>query len=251
MVLGDVNQNTWSLGLDRVRLALEILGHPEGAYPHVLVAGTNGKGSTCIYLERILLSSGRSVGTTLSPHLSRFSERFRMNGREASPLELSQIRGEIEPLVGDVGLTYFEWCVVLAAMLFARHRVDVGIFEVGLGGRYDASNALDPAISMISEISIDHTDYLGSTVAQIALEKAAIGRAGRPLLTTATGRSREVIREHARSIGAVLTEITEPCELPSGMAGYRQAMNAALARQAAALLDVHPGRDDLAYAIRT
>ena len=251
MVLSDVNQNTWSLGLERVRLALEILGHPEKAYPHVLVAGTNGKGSTCIYLERILLSSGRSVGTTLSPHLSRFSERFRMNGREASPLELSRIRGEIESLVGDVGLTYFEWCVVLAAMLFARHRVDVGIFEVGLGGRFDASNALDPSISMISEISIDHTDYLGSTVVQIALEKAAIGRAGRPLLTTATGRSREVIREHARAIGAVLTEITEPCELPAGMAGSRQAMNAALARQAAALLGVHPGRDDLAYAIRT
>jgi dihydrofolate synthase/folylpolyglutamate synthase len=251
MVLRDVDQHRWSLGLDRVKRALDALGHPENSYTHVLVAGTNGKGSTCIYLERILLTAGRSVGTTISPHLSRFSERFRLDGQESCVSELSRIRGEIVPLVDYLGLTYFEWCVVLASILFARRGVDVGIFEVGLGGRYDASNALDPAISLISEISIDHTDYLGRTIKKIAREKAAIARAGRPLITTATGKALDVIRDHACSIGAILHEITEPCKLPTGMAGAQQGLNAALAHQTAGFLGVHLGRDDLAYALRT
>src|SRR5208337_4020824 len=138
--------------------------HPEHSYPHVLVAGTNGKGSTCSYLERILMSTGRSVGTTMSPHVSRFTERFRINGIETNTSELKRLREGLEPKLSELGLTYFEWCVILAAALFERRKVDVGIFEVGLGGRYDASNALNPAVSLITEISIDHTDYLGDTI---------------------------------------------------------------------------------------
>ena len=251
MVLRDVDQHRWSLGLERVRRALDALGHPEKSYPHVLVAGTNGKGSTCIYLEHILLTAGCSVGTTISPHMSRFSERFRLDGQESSALELRRVRSNIEPIVGEMDLTYFEWCVVLASVLFALKGVDVGIFEVGLGGRYDASNALDPAISLISEVSIDHTDYLGHTVTQIAREKAAIARSGRPLFTTATGKALDVIRDHTRSIGAILHEISKPCDLTTGMAGSRQTLNASLAYQAAGCLGVHPSRDDLAYALGT
>ena len=115
MVLKDIPQNVWSLGLDRVRIALDRLGHPERSYPYVLVAGTNGKGSTCIYLESILRKSGFRVGTTISPHVTEFAERFRIDGRNASEEELAGIRDDVGPLIDDIGLTYFEWCVILAA----------------------------------------------------------------------------------------------------------------------------------------
>ncbi len=148
------------------------------------------------------MSTGRRVGTTMSPHVSRFTERFRINGIEASSHELRRLREELGTLVGEFNLTYFEWCVILAVVLFARNKIDVGIFEVGLGGRYDASNALDPAVSIITDISIDHTDYLGNTITAIAGEKALIARPGRPLVTSATSEALGVIKDHAHSIGA-------------------------------------------------
>lgn len=238
MVLSDINENRWILGLDRMKKALEILGHPEASYPHVIVAGTNGKGSTCVYLEKILLASGRSVGTNLSPHLERFTERFRINGEEVDEQELLSARNRLEPAVGGLGLTYFEWCVILAAELFCKKGVDVGIFEVGLGGRFDATNALDPALSVITDISLDHTDILGSTVEQIASEKAQVARTGRPLIISATHAARKVILEHAQRIGAHSVVVDTPLTGFSLMEGSRQGINAALACEAAAWLGV-------------
>ena len=249
MVLGDINQNKWSLGLERVRQALKRLGHPEKAYRHVLVGGTNGKGSTCIYLERILVAAGYHVGTTISPHLISFTERFRINSHQADEVELEQIRKEIQETVQDIGLTYFEWCVVLAAMIFARHGVDFGIFEIGLGGRFDASNVMDPVISVITDISIDHTDYLGNTIAMIAREKAAIARQGRPLITTAVGEALEVLREHAQKVGAILYEVNRPYPYEIFMKGPAQRLNAALALQAARALGVDLSEDRLGLAL--
>ncbi len=251
MVLLSVDQHKWSFGLERVRRALDTLDHPERAYPHVLVAGTNGKGSTCIYLEKILMSTGRRVGTTISPHVSRFTERFRINGKEVSHHELKRLREELETLVGSFNLTYFEWCVILAAQLFARNKIDVGIFEVGLGGRYDASNALDPAVSIITGISIDHTDYLGNTIAAIAGEKALIARPGRPLVSSATDDALQVIKDHARSIGAQLYVMNDPIESAVALAGGPQKDNAALALQAAHLLGVFAGEPALTHALMT
>jgi len=251
MVLSGIDQHRWVLGLERMDRALSVLGHPERSYPHVLVAGTNGKGSTCVYLERILLNSGMFTGTTLSPHVSRFAERFRIGGVEADPHELETIRGEIEPMLVSIGLTYFEWCVVLAAVLFQRHGADAGIFEVGLGGRYDASNALDPTISVITEISLDHTDFLGASIADIAGEKARIARPGRPLLTTATGEALEVIRDHARRIGALFEAVSEPCTAPGVMEANAQAYNAALAVRAARMMGADPDEARIGHALRT
>lgn len=251
MVLTDIDQNRWVLGLERMDEALRVLGHPERSYPHVLVAGTNGKGSTCVYLERILGSSGYSTGTTLSPHVSRFTERFRIDGTEVSSQEIAQIRRDIGPALAPIGLTYFEWCVMIAAVLFQRRSVDFGIFEIGLGGRYDASNALDPALSIITEISSDHTDYLGPTIAGIAGEKACIARPGRPLLTCATGEALEVICAHARCTGADLRVITEPCFVTGGMAGSGQGLNAALAVEAARMLGAGPDDAKIVHALRT
>jgi dihydrofolate synthase/folylpolyglutamate synthase len=251
MVLGDIEQNKWSLGLERVSEALERLDHPEKAYRHILVGGTNGKGSTCIYLERILVAAGYRVGTTISPHLISFTERFRINSQQADEGELEHIRTEIQEVVHDIGLTYFEWCVVLAAMIFARHEVDTGIFEIGLGGRFDASNVMDPAISVITDISIDHTDYLGSTIEAIAREKAAIARPGRPLITTAAGEALEVLREHALKLGANVYEVNRPYPHEISMEGPAQRLNAALAVQAARALGIELSKDRLSFALNT
>ncbi|MBN2299240.1 MAG: hypothetical protein JXM72_11625 [Deltaproteobacteria bacterium] len=251
MVLGDIDQNRWSLGLERVRKALDRLGRPEQKFRHVLVAGTNGKGSTCIYLERILAAAGFRTGTTLSPHLRFFSERFRLDSCNVNEQELTRVRALIGEDLEDIGLTYFEWCVVLAAQIFAEHRVDIGIFEIGLGGRFDASNVMDPEVSIITEISLDHTDYLGDSTSKIALEKAAIARPGRPLFTTATSQALEVIEGYARTIGARLHEVRQPTGHATGMQGAEQDLNAALAVEAGMALGANISEKQLAYALNT
>jgi dihydrofolate synthase/folylpolyglutamate synthase len=251
MVLSGLNQHRWSLGLERTARALDILQHPERSYRQVLVAGTNGKGSTCVCLERIITRAGLKVGTTLSPHVSRFTERFRIGGVESDAAELARMRHELEPELSGLELTYFEWCVILAVVLFQRKNVDVGIFEVGLGGRYDASNVLDPVISLITSISEDHTDYLGNTVAAIAAEKACIARPGAHLLTSADGEALEVIREHARRVGAVLHEVGAHGGVPEAPSGPHQTLNASLALAAARLLGVSPTETEVRHALRT
>ena len=251
MVLKDVPENVWSLGLERVRLALERLDHPERSYRHILVAGTNGKGSTCVYLERILATMDVRVGTTMSPHVSRITERFRIDSRDVSESVLEEARSQARPLLEDIGLTYFEWCVVMAALVFRMHRVEFGIFEIGLGGRYDASNVMDPEVSLITDIALDHMQYLGYTIPEIAAEKACIARPGRPLLTTASDAALEAIRDCARQTGAVLSVVERPLTYPSAIRGSRQGMNAALALAAARLLGFTPGDAQVRYALAT
>jgi dihydrofolate synthase / folylpolyglutamate synthase len=251
MVLNNIPPNVWVFGLERVRKALERLGSPEKSCRHVIVAGTNGKGSTCIYLERILSVMGFRVGTNISPHVTRFTERFRVAGEEAEEAELDRIHAELEPLIGDIGLTYFEWCVILAAVLFRDHGVDFGIYEVGLGGRYDAANALDPEVCVITSISLDHTALLGNTVEEIAGEKAAIARKGRPLITSATGPAREVIERCAREAGALFQAVDEPWDGAVSIKGGHQPLNAALALQTARALGLSPDHDQATRAFAT
>jgi dihydrofolate synthase/folylpolyglutamate synthase len=251
MVLGDIDQNKWSLGLERVKKALERLDHPEYSYRNILIGGTNGKGSTAVYLERILVSAGYRVGTTLSPHVSSFAERFRINSCYVDEKQLVHIRDKIEPYIQDINLTYFEWCVVLAAIVFAGNKVDVSIFEVGLGGRFDASNIINPEISIITDISLDHTDYLGDNIAQIAGEKAYIARPQKPMFTAATGEALKVIRKHCTTIGAYLHEIGEPNSYVAGIKGHTQGLNAALAVQVAEALGARLEEHTLLYAFNT
>jgi dihydrofolate synthase / folylpolyglutamate synthase len=251
MVLSNIPPNVWVFGLERVRRALDRLDCPEKSYRHILVAGTNGKGSTCIYLERILTVMGFSVGTTISPHVTSFSERFRIGGQDVEAAELDRIHKGLQGLLGDIGLTYFEWCVILAAVIFREHQLDFGIFEVGLGGRYDAANALDPEVCVITAISLDHTELLGSTVEEIAAEKGAIARRGRPLITSATGPAREVIEGCARSAGALFMAVDEPWDGSTSLKGEHQPLNAALALQAARALGLFPDADQAARAFGT
>jgi dihydrofolate synthase / folylpolyglutamate synthase len=231
MALKNIDQNRWIPGLERVRKALDILGHPEKSYQHILIGGTNGKGSTCIYLERLLSEAGLRTGVSMSPHISSYTERFRINGRDSTEKEISDTEKEIAPLLDDIGLTYFEMTVILAARLFQKSGVDVGIFEIGLGGRLDAANVLDPALSMITNISLDHTDYLGSSISEIAAEKAAIARSGRPLITSAR-EGLDVIRDYTEKIGSRLMVVDKPVKFKPGIEGFCQPLNAALAIRA-------------------
>jgi dihydrofolate synthase/folylpolyglutamate synthase len=251
MGLKSADHEVWSFGLDRIRLALNLLGHPERTYRTVLVGGTNGKGSTCIFLERILAASGLSVGVNISPHVSSYSERFRLNGRCASLEEIAALEKELNPILKEISLTYFEWCVVIAAALFSQHKVDVGIFEIGLGGRLDAANAIEPDISIITDISIDHTDFLGTTIDAIAKEKAAIARPKKPLFTTAKQDALKVIAEHTQTIGASLHIIDENSVFQMSLSGKHQARNAMLALKAAEFLGVRLNKNEYEYAMNT
>jgi dihydrofolate synthase/folylpolyglutamate synthase len=148
--------------------------------PVVTVAGTNGKGSTCAMLESILRAAGYRTGLYTSPHLLRYNERVRIAGREASDEALIESFAAVEAARADVVLTYFEFGTLSALWLFSRAKIEAAVLEVGLGGRLDAVNIVDPDCAILTSVGIDHIDYLGATREEIGREKAGIFRAGRP-----------------------------------------------------------------------
>ena len=194
-----------ALGLDRVRAVSARLGQRQDL-PVVLVGGTNGKGSTCAMLERILLCAGYRVGLYTSPHLLAYNERVRIGGRPAADDALCEgfARVEAARTAGDeVALTYFEIGTLAAWEVFARQPLDVVIMEVGLGGRLDATNLYQPVVSIVTGIDLDHMDYLGPTREDIGFEKAGIFRAGRPAICGDRRPPRRLF-DHALAIGAQL-----------------------------------------------
>ncbi len=235
-------------GLGRIRALLDRLGHPEGAFRAVLVAGTNGKGSTARALAAILTAAGEPTGRFLSPHLERYTERVAVDGREIEPDAAERLLTRIRPHAEAVGATFFEITAALAFLHFAEAGVRWAVLEVGLGGRLDATNVKDPALSLVTGIAADHTAFLGRTLAEIAAEKAGIFRPGVPALTAATGEGLAALREAARVRGTPLSVVRpefarpEPDGLGFGVLGraYRapwlgrhQAANLALAVAAA------------------
>ena len=168
--------------LDRVRSVLASLDLNEPPYRVITVGGTNGKGSCIAILESIYRSAGYSVGAFTSPHLWRFNERLRLDGREATDAELIELFEIIDAARGPVSLSYFEFSAVAAILLFARGQVDVALLEVGMGGRLDAVNAIDADAALIVNIDIDHREWLGEDRDSIGFEKAGIMRSGRPVI---------------------------------------------------------------------
>src|SRR6478735_1338293 len=165
------------LSLGRIERLLAALGHPERELPPVIhVAGTNGKGSTVAFLRAILEAADLHAHVYISPHLVRFNERFRLGGLGlVSEDELAATMEECERANAGAPITVFEITTAAGLLLFARHPADVLLLEVGLGGRLDATNVVDnPVATIITRISIDHTDYLGDSIAKIAAEKAGI-----------------------------------------------------------------------------
>jgi dihydrofolate synthase / folylpolyglutamate synthase len=166
------------LGLERIARVASAMGLAEVADKIVTVAGTNGKGSCVATLEALLLAQGRRVGSYSSPHLIRYNERIRIGGVEVDDARLCEAFAAVDVARGTTSLTYFEFGTLAAFYLFAHSQLDVAILEVGLGGRLDAVNLLDADIAIITNIAIDHTDWLGSTRDAIAVEKAGILRPG-------------------------------------------------------------------------
>ena len=177
--------------LAHMRVLLSAMSHPERQFPAVLIAGTNGKGSTAATLASILQASGLKTALYTSPHLVRINERIRVNGREISNEDFARLHGEIdliaERLIERRELpwhpSFFEMMTAIAFTHFAREKVEIAVLEVGMGGRLDATNVVEPLVSVIADISLDHQKFLGNTVGEIAREKVGIIRPGGVVVT--------------------------------------------------------------------
>jgi dihydrofolate synthase/folylpolyglutamate synthase len=177
--------------LAHMQVLLRALNHPARMFPSALIAGTNGKGSTAATLASILQASGLKTALYTSPHLIRINERIRINGVEITDDDFARLHGEVDRVadrlveVGELPWhpSFFEMMTAIAFSQFARERVDVAVLEVGMGGRLDATNVVEPLVSVIADISLDHQKFLGNTVGEIAREKAGIIRPGGVVVT--------------------------------------------------------------------
>ena len=194
------------LGLERSRALLAALGQPQRRFPSVLIAGTNGKGSTSALLAAMAGAAGYRTGLYTSPHLESVEERLRIDGRTIAPSRFAGLLADLVALAErETGAppTYFEAVTLAAFAWFAEERVDLAIVEVGLGGRLDATNLCDPVLSLITPIGFDHREYLGDTLAAIAREKAGILRPGRPALAwIEEPEAADSVRKVAEQLGA-------------------------------------------------
>ncbi len=192
------------LGLERVRQVKDALAQTQHC-PVITVGGTNGKGSTCAYLQNILLRAGYKVGCYTSPHLLRYNERVRVNGEPASDAALCAAFARVEAArrASGVALTYFEFGTLAAWEVFAAAGVEAAILEVGLGGRLDAVNVYEPDAAIVTGVALDHTAWLGDDRESIGFEKAGIFRAGKPALCADPQPPQRLI-DHAAAIGADL-----------------------------------------------
>ncbi|MGD9228571.1 MAG: folylpolyglutamate synthase/dihydrofolate synthase family protein [Desulfobacterales bacterium] len=172
------------LGLETIKGILNTLGNPQNNFISIHVAGTNGKGSVASALSSILHESGYKVGLYTSPHLVRFNERICINNRQISDADVVKSYKAIQQVHhGDRSPTFFEFATAMALYEFGRQSVDWAVIETGMGGRFDATNVIQPAISIITNVSMEHRDYLGNTLAQITREKAGIIKRGAPVVT--------------------------------------------------------------------
>ncbi len=250
-------------GLDRTRSLLSEVGDPHLLYPSLHVGGTNGKGSVASIWATVLRETGMRVGLYTSPHLCRFGERIQVDGH-LTPFEvLSEVADDLRGPVSRHGPTFFEAATALAFKVFAREAVDVAVVEVGLGGRLDATNVIDPELTCITNVSLDHADYLGGTLEAIALEKAGIIKSGVPVHTAESDPAIRALLEHQaeqagapfhpldrdrdvhgmRTTGAgtrfsLTTSMWGELELAIPLVGAHQGVNAALAVQSLQSLPV-------------
>ena len=190
------------LGLERVK---ELLARLDIDYPSYvfLVGGTNGKGSSVAMLEALLLEAGLSTACYTSPHVRRYNERMRVNAVAAADVDIIRALRRVDDVRGDVPLTFFEFGTLAALVHFDSVKVDAWVLEVGLGGRLDAVNAVEPDVSLITNVSLDHCTWLGPDVESIAREKAGIMRAGKPVVL-GDGDTTPVLRDCARALGSEL-----------------------------------------------
>jgi dihydrofolate synthase/folylpolyglutamate synthase len=193
-------------GLERTEALLAALDHPEAHRRGVLVAGTNGKGSVCAMVESICRAAGLRTALLTKPHLTSYRERIALDGRPISGEAFAALVEEVRPAVAAVepvvgAPTQFEILTALGALAARSHAADVVVCEVGLGGRLDSTNVLDLGVAVVTNVDLDHREYLGDTIAQIAAEKAGILKPGNAVLTGATGEALRVVAAHAAAVG--------------------------------------------------
>lgn len=193
-------------GLENIRRLLDIMGNPQRFFRAVHIGGTNGKGSVASMLSSVLDLAGYRAGKYASPHLLSFTERITINEREITEEEVveltAEMRKEIERKDRERPFTFFDFTTALAFEYFRRRHVDVALIEVGLGGRLDSTNAVEPFIAAITNVTFDHMDFLGNDIADIAREKAGIIKDGVPVVTAAVDRPRQIIEETAKLHGS-------------------------------------------------
>lgn len=264
-------------GLGNVERLLGALDRPQDAFAAIHVTGSNGKGSVCAFLDAALRAAGHSVGRYVSPHLTSFTERITVDGKEIPRADVALLVEQLMPVVAeleanDVVPTFFEVVTAMAFLYFRRRRVPLAVVEVGMGGRWDATNLVKPLVCVITNVGLEHTDRLGSTVAAIAQEKAGIIKPDAPIVTRAVGDAYDVIRRRAKELGAPIhfapapeakefldrTETSvsffgNPVSLRLRALGRHQAENASLAATALqALGDAYPvGADALRKGFET
>ena len=198
----------WDLKLERMRAALALRGHPEAAYPALHVAGTNGKGSTAAMLEAVLRAAGHRTGLYTSPHLVDFAERIRAGGRTIPHDDVVTLVTEQRDALAGAGLslTHFEFSTLIALEWFARIGIEVAVIEVGLGGRLDATNTVRPIATAITSLALEHEEWLGTQLRQIAVEKAGIAKPGVPMvLGRLVPEAEAAVVVRAAEVGAPLT----------------------------------------------
>jgi len=258
------------LGLERVAAVAARLGVDAPVARVITVAGTNGKGSVCAMLEAMLCASGRRVGLYTSPHLVRFNERIRINGRECADEDLRRAFERVETARDGTSLTFFEFGTLVAFDLFRRAGVDVWVLEVGLGGRLDATNVIDADTAVVTSVGLDHAEWLGDSRDAVGREKAGIARRGRPLIVGDAAPPAGLVRA-AEGIGASLVRVGVDFDLSVGeydwdwfggahaetrlpmpaMTGGYQVVNAAVALAALRWSGIECGRAALEQALRT
>ncbi len=236
-------------GLDSIRSIASKLSHPEKKSPCIHVAGTNGKGSTCAMIEAIYRANGYQVGLYTSPQLIHEGELIQVNRSKLSETNIILYVKQLKPIAAVIGAevpdghpSFFELMTMMAFLHFAKSKVDLAIIETGLGGRLDATNIVEPELSIITSISLDHTEILGDTIDKIAREKAGIIKPGRPVLISKLPEAAEsVIRRIASENGSKLYSVCERFpeieKLPgTNLAGTHQRWNAAAATYATEIL---------------
>jgi dihydrofolate synthase / folylpolyglutamate synthase len=265
-----VHARSIDLGLERVTEVARALGVNDPPYKVITVAGTNGKGSTVANLDSMLRASGLRCGAFTSPHLIRYNERIRVDGELSTDDELVAAFERIEAARGSTTLTFFEYNALAALLVFAERKVDVAVLEVGLGGRLDATNAVDADVAVVTSIGLDHRDWLGDTLEAIGAEKAGIFRTDQPAIlgtqdmptsvyrAIATLGARPIIAERDftwsvdvntwtyRSARRTLTRLPFPA-----LAGEIQFRNSATAIAAIEALGISTNELDIASALQT
>ena len=245
----EIGGSAYKPGLENVSHLLNSLGNPHLKTETIHVAGTNGKGSTCSFIASLLTEKGEKVGLFTSPHIFDFKERIRINGTKISEEEVVSFCNQLKEIKLPFQPSFFEITFAMAMHHFARNNCTYAIIETGLGGRLDATNVITPLISIITNISLDHQNFLGNTIEAIATEKAGIIKNKVPVFVAEESSiTKEIFVNTANVKNTQVTFLTPSQKVHQQLASYQQT-NPQTALQAIAIIDIHPTEHEITSAI--